>query len=73
MVTDWMRLERMWNDVTDADNDTIGASCGMWTVRMEYSGEGLGPIAGEFDRVCVYAIRPCTTPLGCWPLDEVLE
>lgn len=49
----WMALERHWRRVMD-DSPTFGSRSGGWQVRKEYSGEGLGPIAGDFDQVAIY-------------------
>lgn len=42
-----------WNRVTNPSSSVIGSNSGS-TIQLEYSGDGLGPWAGEFDQVVVY-------------------
>jgi hypothetical protein len=52
-----LRNGRKWNTVV-GDSDTVGISSGI-QIKLEYSGEGLGPIAGDFDQVVIYgSTRP---------------
>lgn len=71
----WESLERKWNKVV-GNEETVGVRSGHWHVRKEYSGDGLGPIAGEFDEVAVYFCEWGSygqEEIGRWKLSEVAE
>lgn len=63
----WATLERLWNDVLDSDT-TLACRSGGWRVALEYSGDGLAPIAGDPDEIAVYRRH---REIGRWALDEV--
>lgn len=69
----WSVLERAWNRVVTQE-DLVGSRTGVWKVQKEYSGEGLGPIAGEFDEIAVYHGHGAfPAEVGRWQLEEVAE
>lgn len=70
---DWATIHEHWEAVTDA-SPTCGSRSGGIYVRKEYSGEGLGPVAGDFDEVALYLQnRSKLTEVGRWPLEQVAE
>ena len=63
----WMMLQRLWDDVLESDT-TLSCRSGGWKVKLEYSGEGLAPIAGEPDEIVVYRKY---REVGRWTLREI--
>jgi hypothetical protein len=47
-----LRNGHAWADVVDETTSTCGVR-GSYLIKLEYSGDGLGPIAGDFDEVVV--------------------
>lgn len=64
------RHGRQWARVA-GENDTIGVSSGV-EIRLEYSGDGLGPLAGDFDEIVLYdSVRPSAEEVVRYKLDEI--
>lgn len=69
----WLLLQSLWEDVVGSES-TLGARCGRWRVRKEFSGEGLAPIAGDPDEVAVYyGQRHHRREIARYPLAEVAQ
>lgn len=64
-----LRHPNAWASVVD-DSPTIGVSGGV-KIKQEYSGDGLGPIAGDFDEVAVYDGVRSGSEVGRYPLENV--
>jgi len=59
-----------WAEVV-AENSTVGSSSGV-EIRLEYSGDGLGPIAGDYDQVVMYdSPRPRGEEIVRYDLNEI--
>lgn len=71
----WERLERLWFRVLSQES-TVGIRSGQWEVKKEFSGDGLGPIAGDLDEIAVYDHSLAgfsKTEIGRWTLQEVTD
>lgn len=65
-----LRHPNSWVKVVD-QSQTIGVKCGV-EIRKEYSGDGLGPIAGDFDEVVVYdGVTPRSSEVARYSLEDV--
>jgi len=63
----WMTLEERWKQVFLSEK-TLSSRSGGWKVALEYSGDGLAPIAGEPDEVAIYRRH---NEVARWTLEEI--